>query len=128
MVKIESRERWTDTGIDLIAGSHYTYQAKGEWNDWIFKCDANGHLTLLNFCLDLIFGKKKKRTHSANWFRLIGVVDKDISQTIILGVEGKFHAQKSGRLWAYANDADSDSAYHNNTGAIELEVASKKCK
>lgn len=119
MVNIESKEQWTDTGIELSKNSHYKYEAKGKWNDWFIKCDADGYPDLLNFLMDL-FLRRIKRTPSAKWFQLIGVVNKDILYTIDLGVKGEFVAPKNGRLWVYANDADS--AYHNNSGSIELKV------
>jgi hypothetical protein len=116
MVKIKSTEKWIDTQIQLLKGSQYVYEAKGEWNDWFIKCSADGYS---NFLMDL-FLKGIKRTPSAKWFQLVGVVNKDISYTINLGVKGVFVSPENGRLWVYANDANF--AYFNNFGCIELEV------
>jgi hypothetical protein len=115
MATIKSMEKWNDTGFDLIKGSQYSYIAIGCWRDWIIKCNANGYSF---FLLDLI--SSLKRTPSAKWFQLIGVVKEDISYTIELGSKGTFISPGNGRLWAYANDANF--AYHNNSGSIKLEV------
>ncbi len=64
----------------MIKGNHYSYIAIGCWTDWTIKCDANGYSF---FILDLI--GSLKRTPSAKWFQLIGVVNKDNSHTIKLG-------------------------------------------
>jgi hypothetical protein len=119
MVKIESKERWTDTGIKPSKNSLYKYEAMGKWNDWFIKCDADGYPKILNFLMDL-FLRRIKRTPSAKWFQLIGIVNKDILHTINLGVKGKFIAPENGQLWVSVNDADS--AYHNNFGNIDLKV------
>jgi hypothetical protein len=113
MATIKSAEKWNDTGFDLIKGSQYSYIANGCWTDWIIKCDANGYSF---FLLDIV--SSPKRSPSAKWFQLIGVVNKNA--LIELGSKGTFIAPETGRLWAYANDADS--AYHNNSGSIELKV------
>jgi hypothetical protein len=115
MAIIKSVEKWNDTGFDLIKGSQYSYTAIGCWKDWIIKCNPNGYSF---FLLDLI--SSPKRTPSAKWFQLIGVVNRDTSYTIELGSKGTFIAPENGRLWAYANDVDS--AYHNNSGSIVLNV------
>ncbi len=115
MVKIESREKWNDTGIDLIEGCRYTYTATGLWKDWIIECDADGYSCLL---MDLI--STIKRRPFAKWFQLIGVVNQNMSDSIELGTNGNFIAPANGRLWAFANDADF--AYGNNSGYVELEV------
>lgn len=115
MVTIKSDQKWNDTGMDLIKGQTYSYQAVGQWIDWYIPSDANGFSKPL---MDLF--SWTKRTPSAKWFQLIGVVDKNPSHTVCLGNKGVFTSPASGRLWAYANDAEL--AYFNNSGAIELEV------
>jgi hypothetical protein len=130
MTKIFSVEKWNDAEIDLIEGCQYKYKASGKWIDWFIECDADGYCPFLNFLMDL-FLRWTKRTPSAKWFQLVGVVaadkdkpptvDKDTPPTTVqLGTEGTFHATKNGRLWVYANDASF--AYGNNRGYIELEI------
>ncbi len=116
MTKIFAKTRWNDTKEDLIKGRQYKYTATGKWIDWFILCDADGYS---NFLMDFLFGQIK-RTPSAKWFQLVGVVKKDISHTVELGTEGTFIAPENGRLWVYANDVCS--AYWNNCGYIELEI------
>jgi hypothetical protein len=116
MTKIFSVEKWNDAEIDLIKGCQYEYKATGKWKDWFIECDANGYS---NFLMDL-FLRWAKRSPSAKWFQLVGVVDKDKSYTVELGTEGTFIAPENGRLWVYANDVCF--AYWNNYGYIELEI------
>jgi hypothetical protein len=119
MTKIFAKKKWNDTEKDLIKGRQYKYKATGKWIDWFILCDADGFLPFVNSFMD-IFLRDKKRTPSAKWFQLVGVVDKDKSYTIELGTEGIFIAPENGRLWVYANDVCS--AYWNNGGVIELEI------
>ena len=117
MVKaiIQSKEKWNDTGIDVVKDVLYTYSAKGIWKDSDRECDANGYS---NFMLDIF--SFTKRTYSAKWFQLIGVINKDSKYTIKFRKDDTFIAPENGRLWAYANDACF--AYKNNSGYIELEL------
>ena len=118
MVTISSDQKWNDTGVDFIEGRSYSYQATGQWKDWYIPSDANGFS-----CLVMDLFSWTKRTPSAKWFQLIGVIDKNPSHTIELAKEGTFTAPVSGRLWAYANDADF--AYGNNSGSLELHIHQK---
>jgi hypothetical protein len=61
-----------------------------------------------------------KRVPSARWFQLIGVVNQNPAYVIKLGTDGTFTAAESGRLWAFANDAES--FYFNNSGVVELHI------
>jgi hypothetical protein len=115
MANIDSKNRWNDTGIHLIANHRYRYEAMGRWKDWYIECDANGYL---NSLMDLL--RCIKRRPSARWFQLIGIIDKNTAYVIDLGTSGTFTAPVSGRLWAYANDAGF--AYGNNSGSVELNV------
>jgi hypothetical protein len=119
MVKVFSKEQWNDAEIDLIKGRKYKYNAKGEWIDWFIKCDADGYPKILNFFMD-VFLRGTKRTPSAKWFQLVGVINKNTSHTINLGKIGTFTALEDGRLWVFANDANS--AYWNNCGSVNLEL------
>jgi hypothetical protein len=115
MAKIDSKAKWNETGINLVAGRRYRYQATGFWKDWYIECDANGYSSSL---LSLVGWMK--RIPSAKWFQLIGVVNKDASHIIKLGTDGIFTAPASGHLWVFANDAEF--AYGNNSGVVELYI------
>jgi hypothetical protein len=115
MATIDSKVKWNNTGINLVAGRQYHYQAIGKWKDWHIECDANG---FSNPFMDLAC--RFKRVPTAKWFQLIGAVDKDASHVIKLGTSGIFTAPVNGLLWAFANDAWF--AYCNNSGSVELEI------
>jgi hypothetical protein len=115
MAIVNSKVKWNNTGINLVAGRKYHYQAIGKWKDWYFECDANGYSNTLMDLASLL-----KRVPTAKWFQLVGAVDKDASHFIKLGSSGTFIAPVSGRLWAFANDAWF--AYCNNSGSVELEI------
>ncbi len=115
MATIDSKKKWNDAGVDLIAGRRYRYSATGRWKDWFIRCDTDGYSNLFMDLYGWI-----KRTPSARWFQLIGAVDKHPAYIVKLGTSGTFTAPASGRLWAYANDAPF--AYGNNSGSVELSV------
>ena len=115
MTRIESREKWNRSGVRVVAGLTYRYQAAGHWKDWYLECDADGYS---NVFMGLVGWTK--RVPGAKWFQLIGVVDQDMRYVLRLGREGTFTAPASGELWAFANDAGI--AYWNNSGAVELQV------
>ena len=115
MATIFSKAKWNNTTIKLIEGRRYRYQAIGRWKDWYIECDADGYT---NFFMNLF--KWLKRVPKAKWFQLIGAVDQDLSQPILLGKGGTFIAPGSGILWAFANDAEF--AYGNNSGSLELQI------
>ena len=115
MAIINSEDKWNDTGFKLVAGRRYRFTATGRWTDWFKECDADG---FSNFLMSL--SNWSKRVRSAPWFRLIGAVDKDLDEPIILGTRGEFIAPRSGTLWAFANDAGF--AYGNNKGCVELTI------
>ncbi len=91
MAIIFSRDKWNNTNIKLIEGRSYRYQAIGRWKDWYIECDADGYT---NFFMDL--AKWLKRVPKAKWFQLVGAVDQDLSQPILLGTRGTFIAPASG--------------------------------
>jgi hypothetical protein len=100
---------------DLIENHQYQYTATGEWKDKDRICDADGYS---DPSLDIFSFLKRRR--SAQWFQLIGSVDKKPNYIIDLGTNGVFTAPASGRLWVYANDASW--FYFNNHGSIELHI------
>ncbi len=53
MTAIDSKNKWNDSGVNLIAGRRYRYQATGQWKDWYIVCDANGYS---NFFINLRAG------------------------------------------------------------------------
>ena len=41
-VTIQARNKWNDTGIQLIAGQEYQFTSAGKWVDWFIPCDGDG--------------------------------------------------------------------------------------
>ena len=114
---IEARWMWNDTGIMLVAGQEYQFQATGQWTDWTITCDANGfespNLVLrLSECL--------RRVPQEPWLALIGSIEKDKQAFFRIGRERVFSPTKTGRLYCFANDVSI--AYGNNRGSIQLSV------
>jgi hypothetical protein len=115
LTRIDSRLKWNDTQIDVVAGLTYEYGADGYWTDWTRECDADGYSDPK---LDMF--SVLKRCRAALWFQLVAAVDQKPHHTIVLGCSGQFIAPASGRLWAYANDATF--AYWNNKGSLALTI------
>lgn len=112
-VTIRARERWNDTGIDLVAGATYRLVATGRWRDWFIDTDADGFTRwyLRPF---------RRRVPGERWFKLIGCVGQDESRCFAIGKASTLVAPASGRLYCFANDAPS--AYWNNEGELTLTV------
>jgi uncharacterized protein (DUF2235 family) len=66
---------------------------------------------------DLLHGKRMK---SANWFALIGTVDKKNPWVIKDG--GIFSLPVGGELMCYFNDVELEIFYENNSGWVVLEI------
>lgn len=114
-MKIRSDEIWNDTGISVEKGTTYHYKAIGTWVDFPYTCEANGYSK--NYLKPF---NKLKRVPSANWFQLIAVVDQDMSTASKLEAGGAYTAPRTGRLWAFANDAWY--FYFNNKGSIDFII------
>lgn len=115
LVTIDSKPLWNDTGITLLAGQNYHFQATGQWIDWKNTCDADGYQSP-NFLLKLCEGLR--RMPQAPWFALIGSIDKN--NFFLIGTDTNITAPKTGRLYCFANDVII--AYGNNQGSLQLTV------
>jgi hypothetical protein len=116
-VTIDSIQVWNNTGITLLAGQKYHFQATGQWTDWKNTCDADGYQSP-NFFLKLC--ESLRRMPQAPWFSLIGSIDKDKNSFFLIGKDKNITAPKTGQLYCFANDAII--AYGNNRGSIQLTV------
>jgi hypothetical protein len=114
---IDSIQLWNNTGINLVAGQKYHFQATGQWTDWKYTCDADGYQSP-NFFFKLC--ESLRRMPQAPWFALIGSIDKDKNSFFLIGTDKNITAQKTGQLYCFANDVII--AYGNNQGSIELNV------
>jgi hypothetical protein len=112
-VTVDSRNKFTDTGIDVVAGRIYGYTVSGEWCDWFKQCDANGYEGEAN--------KKPLerflRVPGAKWFQLVGLIDKEHP---VIFQNGQFKAEISGRLFCFPNDLGF--MRWNNKGCVCLTI------
>ncbi len=111
-----ARALWNDSGFDVTAGALVLIAAHGEWFDWNRKTGPGGYVEpKFDFIADW------RRAPGANWFALVGCVDKDkrTCQAVQFGQHMRFAA--SGRLWLFANDLPF--MYWNNSGAICVRIA-----
>ena len=116
-VAIDSREHWNDTGITFVAGGRYRAEAVGKWHDAGKECDASGWESDSALIRDL---EHFRRVRDANWFALIGAIDRDRATEFLIGSACDITAPRDGELTCFANDAPF--MYWNNKGAIELRV------
>jgi hypothetical protein len=114
-VLIHSRRRWNDSGMDLLAGHVYAYEAQGCWTDWWIQTSAEGYERGWLRPLE-----RFRRFPAAAWFQLIASLDRQPQCSWPLGCSGRFTSPASGRLWLYANDAPI--AYWNNRGALSFRL------
>ena len=114
-VTVCAKRRWNDTKLDLREGDPVRITASGAWTDWTIPTDPGGfekpHLAWLRWT---------RRCRDARWFELVAVIGKSDGPYHRIGREGRFTADRSGRLYLFANDAWI--MYWNNKGAIEAEV------
>lgn len=66
---------------------------------------------------DMLHGK---RVNDANWFALIGTVDK--KHPWVMEDDGVFSVRLGGQLVCYFNDVQAEMFYHNNSGWVVLEI------
>lgn len=118
-ITIDSKLIWNDTGINLVAGQEYHFQATGQWTDWTITSNADGYESP-NFLLKLSEGLR--RMPNSPWFSLIGSIDKAQDSFFLIGTNKQFIAPKTGRLYCFANDVII--AYGNNRDSIQLTVTS----
>jgi hypothetical protein len=117
LATISARQRWNDTGIDLVAGGTYEMSACGKWTDWTWTCDADGYTSTR---WPMRVAERFRRAQFAPWFALMGALDRDRHEAFIVGRQGVVSPATSGRLYCFANDVVA--MYWNNTGHIELTV------
>lgn len=112
---IRSCNYWNETGFHVEKDKRYRYAAVGTWKDASILCNADGWSSEL---CDAFLGWAK-RCREADWFQLVGSVDR-LSPPILMGCSGTFIAPATGELYCYANDGYW--AYANNSGSITLTV------
>jgi hypothetical protein len=114
---IKAREKWNDTGIELVGGHEYHFTARGRWTDWWIECDVDGYASP-NLIFKVLEGFR--RSPRSRWFALIGAINADEHTRFEIGTERTLIAPASGTLTCFAND--SARAYWNNRGSVQLSV------
>lgn len=114
---IQAKLLWNDTEIELVAGQTYRFTASGEWIDWTISCNANGYPSP-NWLLRA--SETFRRAPQADWFALMGAIDRDPQTQFKIGTDHTLAVPKTGRLSCFANDVAL--MYWNNRGAVQLTV------
>jgi hypothetical protein len=115
---IWSRKAWNSTGVEIRRGGFYHLVATGSWRDWNIECDPDGY-TSPNLLLRLAEGRR--RCPPANWFELVGSVNRRRDTYFRIGTGRDYHATHDGELECFANDVRI--MYFNNRGAVNLAVS-----
>jgi hypothetical protein len=112
---IEARVKWNLTGILLEVGATYDLEATSDWKDWYRTTGPGGYdsATLSLF-------ESRRRFKEADWFALIGALDKDDTTAFVIGEGCTYVPSRDGQLCCYANDLYS--MYWNNSGCVSLTV------
>ncbi|WP_044290745.1 hypothetical protein [Rivularia sp. PCC 7116] len=116
---ILAKEKWNNTGINLIANQEYhlTASASEKWVDWFILCNADGFPSS-NWILKNT--ERLRRVPDENWFALIGAINFDSGNLFKIGTDKKLQPTQSGILTCFANDIPF--MYWNNKGSIQLVV------
>ena len=108
---------WNDTGIPLVSGQEYRFNAVGQWIDFYIQCDADGFRSPNPLFWPL---EPLRRMPHEPWFALIGAIDRKPETQFRIGKERTMIAPATGMLTCFANDVRH--FYWNNFGWVELTV------
>lgn len=112
---IHARIKWNLTGILLEAGATYELAATSSWRDWYRIAGPGGYDSAAQSLFESM-----RRFKEADWFALIGALDKDDSTAFVIGDGCSYSPSRDGQLCCYANDIYS--MYWNNSGSVVLTV------
>ena len=116
-VEVRAREKWNDTGIEVVAHGRYDLHAAGEWVDWKVRCGPQGFGSTN---LALRMSERLRRLPAAPWFMLVGAIGKSGPHHPI-GRGTRLEPAESGPLYCFANDLPF--MYWNNSGSIQLSIS-----
>jgi len=121
-MRIPAKDKWVNTGIDLVAGRTYTLSAHGTWTDRRMSCGPQGYHSLAYpnrlVAFLLLAASPTRRLPNTRWFALVGAIAK--RHRFVIGAGRTFVPTHDGPLWCFAND--TWTAYGNNIGFVELTV------
>lgn len=120
-VDVHAEAKWNDTTLELRTGEQYQFQASGRWFDASIECGPAGYKSP-----SLLFRLAEwlRRAPHADWFALIGAIDKKESTAFLIGDEASLTVTESGVLYCFANDLALK--YGNNSGAVSLTVTRRQ--
>jgi len=107
---------WNDAMLTVSKGQTLRFAASGVWSDWGRICGSAGYEStpLLRPFEGL------RRMPSAQWFELVGCVDRRLDQCFAIGDAAQAIAPAAGRLFLFANDVAF--MYWNNTGSLDVTI------
>jgi hypothetical protein len=116
-IDVTSQEHWVDTGIRLEAGRTYELTASGEWKDASIPTGPDGYESA-----NLLQRETEglRRMPAAQWFALVGALDRRKETEFLIGSRVRYTATESGELTCFANDLIG--FYRNNHGSVTLSV------
>ena len=114
-VRVESRRKWTDSGVDVGAGKRYQVAVLSVhgWKDWFVPTGPAGYT---RWWL-APFGFLRRARHTP-WSGLIATVGR--GEPYFIGEGAEMMPPKDGRLEFYANDVPF--MYRNNSGHVDVEI------
>jgi hypothetical protein len=119
-------EPYNATGILLQKGATYRFslQSDSHWFDNGVLVSANGwnrdDITIAHNATPIQLLEPFRRLPNANWFALIGTINKDDSNAFAICDGGDFKVSHSGEFTPFANDIQR--YYGANSGKIELTI------
>lgn len=116
-VRVDARERWTDTGLDVEEGRRYrlSVTSKHDWKDWHIDTGPGGYTKWWLRPFEFL-----RREPGAPWLALVAAVGR--SESYVVGEGREIEPSTSGRLEVYPNDVDF--MYWNNSGHLDLTIES----
>ena len=114
-MRVDAKNLWNDTGLDVVDGDMLGVSAAGQWTDWYVTCGPDGYAP---WYLALLGGLR--RMPAAKWFELVACAGQDLSNCVAVGDRASFVVKGAGRLYLFANDAPF--AYGNNTGSLAVTL------
>ena len=113
-IPIDSRQRWNDTGVDVVKGVLYDVTVTGQWCDAKEPCGPEGWPG--NRFINLF--TLLRRARQFRWAALVGSVDQ--RKPYVHVMPGVIKAPATGRLFCFFNDARG--FYWNNSGKLVITI------
>jgi hypothetical protein len=108
-------EPWYSTGVFVDTGETYILKAVGVWTDRKTSCGPAGYASP-NILMRWF--EWSRRVRGANWFALIGAVDR--ASLFPIGDGTTLETTRRGVLFCFAND--TPGFYRNNSGFVTLTI------